>query len=305
MEDYLNLGPRSAAQDSISMEHPDFTDLDLTELDNIARQLEWDNLNAIDTMTTHFSEQSTSQQDINSNLTMEQDFSSHYHQYHTSKTFLYPPGHGSPDTSTAASVLDTPPMPDFELPADWTATWGMDTLDMNLTLSDFQLDTELQWPTMDSSWFSGGLGSVDTWTEPLQYQQPKESALSYDLPHDITISTSSTTSTSPAETTSEGTFTCSFCSFTATSITKLKTHTNKHTRPFRCTAPSCDYATAEKKSLQRHVLAKAKWDEGHRIAAETLGVREVKYRCPGVGCEYVTIREDNLRRHVAKCPAKV
>lgn len=304
MKDHLTLGPRNAAQDSISMEHTDFTELDLSELDNIARQLEWDNLTAFDTMTTHFSEQSTNQQVINLDLTMEQCFSSHYHQYTASEASFGPLAHGSPDTSTAASVLDTPPMPDFELPTGWATTWDMDTLAMNSSLSDFQLDTELQWPTMENSWLSQDLDSGAIWNQPLQYQQPKEKTFFSEVPKDAVIASSSTTSTSPAVTTPEDTFTCSFCSFTATTITKLKTHTNKHTRPFRCTAPDCDYATAEKKSLQRHLLAKAKWDEGHRVAAETLGVKEVKYRCPGVGCEYVTIREDNLRRHVAKCPAK-
>lgn len=304
MEKYLDLGPRDAARDDISMEHTEFAEVDLAEIDNIAQHLEWENLTSIDLMTTQFRGQYINQEHIDPSLTMETYLPPDDHQYSTSKTSWEPSPQGSPNTSTAASVLETPPMPDYELPADWAATWDMNTLGMFPDLLDFPLDTNIQWPTMDDFCLHGDLGSVPMWVETLQYQQPKENPFSSEVPHNVTIPSSSTTSTSPADTTSEDTFTCSFCPFTATSITKLKTHTNKHTRPFRCTAPGCDYATAEKKSLQRHVLAKAKWDEGHRVAAETLGVKEVKYRCSKEGCEYATIREDNLRRHVVKCPGK-
>ncbi|KAG6356388.1 hypothetical protein INS49_015776 [Diaporthe citri] len=95
--------------------------------------------------------------------------------------------------------------------------------------------------------------------------------------------------------------TCSHCGATFTDKTKLKVHTNKHTKPFRCAAAGCDYATAEKKSLQRHLLAKSKWDEEHRAAAQSEGVRQVKHRCPRAGCTYSTIREDNLKRHINTC----
>lgn len=46
--------------------------------------------------------------------------------------------------------------------------------------------------------------------------------------------------------------------------TKLTLHTNKHTKPFRCSssahggAGGCDAAFAEKKSLQRHLVARAR-----------------------------------------------
>lgn len=95
--------------------------------------------------------------------------------------------------------------------------------------------------------------------------------------------------------------TCSHCGATFTDKTKLKVHTNKHTKPFRCTAAGCDYATAEKKSLQRHLLAKSKWDEEHRAAARSEGVRQVRHRCPREGCTYSTVREDNLKRHMNTC----
>lgn len=96
--------------------------------------------------------------------------------------------------------------------------------------------------------------------------------------------------------------TCPYCTATFTDKTKLKLHTNKHTKPFRCSAAGCDYASAEKKSLQRHLLAKSKWDEEHRLAAQDYGLEGVKYRCPRAGCTYSTIREDNLKRHLTTCP---
>lgn len=94
---------------------------------------------------------------------------------------------------------------------------------------------------------------------------------------------------------------CPHCSDTFADKTKLKVHTNKHTKPFRCSADGCDYSTAEKKSLKRHLLAKLKWDDEHRLAAQNYGLREVKYRCSNSGCTYSTIREDNLKRHMTTC----
>lgn len=85
--------------------------------------------------------------------------------------------------------------------------------------------------------------------------------------------------------------------------TKLKFHINKHTKPFRCTVRGCDGAFAEKKSLQRHLMAKAKSDKHHHLALQTHGVKEVKHACPhaGRGCTYTTIRDDNLKRHISTC----
>lgn len=128
-------------------------------------------------------------------------------------------------------------------------------------------------------------------------------------PYSTTLSTSPTTTTSPpapsssppSQKTPTTDLTCSHCGATFTDKTKLKVHTNKHTKPFRCAAAGCDYATAEKKSLQRHLLAKSKWDEEHRAAAQTEGVRQVKHRCPREGCTYATVRDDNLKRHMNTC----
>ncbi|KAF3771387.1 hypothetical protein M406DRAFT_320792 [Cryphonectria parasitica EP155] len=99
----------------------------------------------------------------------------------------------------------------------------------------------------------------------------------------------------------EAPFDCPYCHRSFADKTKFKIHTNKHTKPFRCSAACCDYAAAEKKSLQRHLLAKSKWDEEHRRAAQSQGVENIKHRCPKQGCTYSTIREDNLKRHMSKC----
>lgn len=300
MENYRNLGPQEAARNDITMENADFIEMDPTELDHIARQVEWEILTSINTTTAQFGEDDAAQQHIILYTAMEPMIFPPGHEYDISDPIIAQPLFGSPDTSTTASILETPPMPNYELPADWAATWDMNALDMMPAILDFPLDTALDLPTMDDSWLKMELGSAAASEETLQSQLPKAPASSAQI--NQTTAASPAATNPAADTPSEG-FTCSFCPFTATSITKLKTHTNKHTLPFRCTAPGCAYATAEKKSLERHVLAKAKWDEGHRVVAERLGLKGVKYRCTGVGCEYVTIRGDNLRRHVAKCPA--
>lgn len=275
--------------------------MDLNELDEIARQLEWEISNDIDTTTTHICEDNATQQDITPGTVMEPLLSSIYREYNPSDQTLESPLFGSPDTPTTASIQDTPPMQDYETPADWAATWDTEALDMMPALLDFPLITTLEWPMLDDSWLNMELDSAVASGKTLQHQLPPK-APAYSAETVQKAALPSTSMCPPAKATASEDFSCSLCSFTATSITKLKTHINKHTRPFRCTATSCDYASAEKKSLQRHVLAKAKWDESHRVAAERLGVKEVKYRCVGVGCGYVTIREDNLRRHEVKCP---
>ncbi|KAJ4413673.1 hypothetical protein N0V82_008402 [Gnomoniopsis sp. IMI 355080] len=300
MEYYLNFGTQRAAHKDNDMGNPEFVEMNLDELDEIARQLEWDISNDIDITTTHICEDNTTQEHTIPGAVMEPWLSSHCCEYNPSDTTLESPLFGSPDTPTTASLHETPAMQDYETPGDWAASWDTDALGIIPALLDFPLVTELEWPMLDDSWLNVEFDSAAAWEEPLQHQlAPRGYASSAET--NAAVSSTAMCPASKASTSED--FNCSFCSFTATSITKLKTHINKHTRPFRCTAPSCDYATAEKKSLQRHVLAKAKWDEGHRMAAEGLGVKEIKYRCIGAGCGYVTIREDNLRRHEAKCPA--
>lgn len=115
-----------------------------------------------------------------------------------------------------------------------------------------------------------------------------------------------TTQKTPTETdkSTNNDLTCSHCGATFTEKTKLKVHTNKHTKPFRCTAAGCDYAAAEKKSLHRHLQGKSDWDEEHRAAARRGGVPLVKHRCPREGCTYATFRDDNLKRHMNTCAAQ-
>ena len=110
-----------------------------------------------------------------------------------------------------------------------------------------------------------------------------------------------TPSSSSSQTTHTTNLICSHCGARFTDKTKLKVHTNKHTKPFRCTVAGCGYKAAEKKSLERHMLAQAKRNEEHRAAARSGGVRQVRHSCPGKGCTYVTDREDNLKRHMNTC----
>lgn len=107
--------------------------------------------------------------------------------------------------------------------------------------------------------------------------------------------------TAIATTVASTNLTCPHCGAEYTEKTKLKVHTNKHTKPFRCTAEGCGYATAEKKSLQRHLVARSKFDEEHRLAARSEGVRAVRRGCARPGCTYTTVREDNLNRHMRTC----
>lgn len=119
---------------------------------------------------------------------------------------------------------------------------------------------------------------------------------------------------------------CPHCALPLPTPTKLKIHINKHTKPFRCPAvvlsptddpyttttinQRCPYATAEKKSLRRHLLARSRYDEAHRAAAAdprhgVAGRAAERRACPGraAGCTYATVREDNLKRHLGTCGA--
>lgn len=114
----------------------------------------------------------------------------------------------------------------------------------------------------------------------------------------------STSAPSGSNTSSHANHICPHCgSGPFPDITKFKLHTNKHTKPFRCTAHGCDDAFAEKKGLQRHLRVKAGWDDHHLLALEDHGLKVVKFACPhaGRGCTYMTIRDDNLKRHISTC----
>ncbi|KAJ4388607.1 hypothetical protein N0V93_006065 [Gnomoniopsis smithogilvyi] len=300
MEDYLSMEPQTSAHDNINIEDTTIHGMDLAQIKHLARQIEWDMLNGIDTPAFHNFEDDATTQHIMQSTVMESSLSSYSHEDGSSDTTIEPMLFGSPDTSTPVSILESPTMTDYVLPVDLVATWDTHALDMMSPLLDFTFGTAPEWPLMDNSWLNEELASAAASGEVLQYQLPKAPTSFADTNQNAAASAAPISSASePAS----ADFTCSICSFTAASNTKLKTHINKHTLPFRCTAPRCTYAAAEKKSLQRHLLAQAKWDESHRVAAKRCGVKEVTYSCTGAGCEYVTIREDNLSRHVAKCPA--
>lgn len=281
--------------------------MNLAELGRLAGQLEWDMLagmNTTYTATSDASEQTTHHHTI-PGPALEPSLFSQYPKDDMQPRLLQNPD----NNTTASSIIETPPISDHELPAGSTIMWDLNTLDTLMVPELFAspLDTTPEWSVM-GDWRVDDSHLATAWNwcfGDLEQEHPLRMACtaSAETRFNSAPRVPTRATSSPSNTTTEH-LACSFCTFTAVSITKLKTHTNKHTRPFRCTAPSCAYATAEKRSLQRHMLAKAKFDEGHRLAAEGLGVREVKYRCSGVGCDYVTIREDNLKRHVGNCPAR-
>lgn len=298
MENHQNLGPLYAAHHhSDNMEH---TEPNLMRTDLVS-QLEWEILfgDANNTMDTQ---------------TYPSPFHEHPEEIHFPEPETVPSSlaqslQASPATMTD-SILETPPMPDYELPPDLVALWSDEAWD---SIPDFEtlypLDTSFDWP-LPETWMGNGLdcsastvptGSIWDDSFPQMADSPNLN-LTLPLPAPPPPAASPESSAKIEKPTTD-THSCATCAATFTSITKLNTHTYKHTKPFRCTAPDCDYAGAEKKSLQRHVAARAKWDEGHRVAAEGLGVKDRRYRCERVGCEYVTIREDNLRRHATTCLA--
>lgn len=136
---------------------------------------------------------------------------------------------------------------------------------------------------------------LTTQPPPVATAQPTQTAPSPSSPPQNTTTTITTTTTG---------LTCPHCNTTLPDKTKLKVHTNKHTKPFRCSAAGCNYATAEKKSLQRHLLARSRWDAAHAEAARGQGVSRVRHACPREGCTYATVREDNLKRHMGTCCAR-
>lgn len=193
-----------------------------------------------------------------------------------------------------------------ELALDIPLEWSLPALEQMTTHMQLEPISALQ----DSTW---------SWDEYLPYnhssnhQNPSNipattpTGLEASTPEFLSTSqcssSSSPSSFSTASPSPTNNLTCAHCAATFTDKTKLKIHTNKHTKPFRCTATGCDYATAEKKTLERHVIAKARWDGHHQAAADAAGVREMRRRCPNAvrGCTYVTSRKDNLGRHISTC----
>ncbi|CAN8096244.1 unnamed protein product [Discula destructiva] len=299
MQHHHNRGARHAAyQDEVDyLQIGDRETNQLAEIDHVIAQFDWEFLNG-ETRQDVDMQPCTHQYFENRDTFLEADVDL---QLSTQSTLQ------SPQTMTD-SLLDTQIIPYYEPSADIAYMCSNSALSMMPDLSPdllgFTFDTSFAWDTaltqleMDAALDrnSSDISSTmrdDCFPQSEHFIQPNASS---PPPHP----SRSALHAVPA---SQQAYICTTCSATFPSIIKLKTHTNKHTKPFRCTAPLCAYASAEKKSLQRHVLARKKWDEGHRVAAEDLSVKEVKYRCARDGCEYVTIREDNLRRHVGKCLA--
>lgn len=233
-------------------------------------------------------------------------------------------GYASPSSMTTASTNQSPVVPQLDYDMSFSGASSMDDPESLFPeLMDHSIIMQPDWMGAMPEGYSGPFSNSHNAQPKVPSMYPIDSQLYPTATPETTIYSSNptfepypttqpppatvqTSQPTPEQSSSQTTttttdLTCSHCGATFTDKTKLKVHTNKHTKPFRCTAAGCDYATAEKKSLQRHLLAKSKWDEEHRAAAQSEGVRQVKHRCPREGCTYSTIREDNLKRHVNTC----
>lgn len=244
--------------------------------------------------------------------------------YSISQSSPYAPqptlGSPSAPSLTTGSLTESPPSFEYDLPADMASF--DDTVPMVFPdLTDVCLDGP-QWPTHTLDWTAAGPMCDAFSLSPLDEGfQNDDSLLHHAQPFPVILpgrGNASGASLLPAAgspympgvtlpsahaSSSSETLACPHCGVVLADRTKLKIHTNKHTKPFRCAAPRCAYAAAEKKSLKRHLSANARWDEDHRAAAEAYGVREVRHLCPNArrGCTYATTREDNLHRHFSTC----
>jgi len=77
------------------------------------------------------------------------------------------------------------------------------------------------------------------------------------------------------------------CAHTTTNKSSFKLHLKQHADKLQC--PHCDYKTALKQTLQRHIKIQ------HGDAEE--------FHCVHAHCEYKTKYIDNLRRHIKTCTA--
>lgn len=236
-----------------------------------------------------------------------------------------PSGYASPSSMTTGSTDQSPLVPlldyDMSFPTaptmddpeslfpelmdhyinmspDWVGTMPEGYSGPFLTAGDTQLKVASLYPT-DSQLYPTAAPDTTTYNSTTYHTTQPPSATAQ--PPQPTQPPPPPPPPSSSQKTTTTDLTCTHCGATFTDKTKLKVHTNKHTKPFRCAAAGCDYATAEKKSLQRHLLARSKWDDEHRTAARSEGVRPVRHRCPREGCTYATVREDNLKRHMNTC----
>lgn len=276
---------------------PAHTDLDLDEIDKIICQLQAENSLYGDDMANLLG------------------LAPHFGTSQPCSAFLLQSLQDSPPAPSLSTSLmtESPLMPEYESPADLASLGGNDPMMMLFPdQMGIPLDIPVEWPmsalewTVDQPAACDGLGwsweGLQNDGSSQQHHPHPASAASLSPDTNAVVDSSPLP---PAASSASNTLACAHCGASFTDRTKLKIHTNKHTKPFRCTAPRCDYATAEKKSLQRHLVAKARWDEDHRLAADANGVREVKHKCHNAarGCTYATIRDDNLKRHASTCMA--
>ncbi|KUI54657.1 Zinc finger X-linked protein ZXDB [Cytospora mali] len=294
--------------------------IDQAQIDQVLREIEWEaqthptgaDYAVPNTINTHYT-----------NLPGYVAFEDH---------FSPPSRLESPGSMTTGSTNPSPLVPLLDYDFGFDSASAKDHTQLILPdLISYPVTMQGEWPAVglgdaqdfDMTAFSGSTASLGSGTslpslleDALQQTPPAWDALNTNYcpryiyntepgpstPAPVNPPAPSCVSESPSSTSQQKPLlACPHCPITFTDKTKLKIHTNKHTKPFRCSAAGCDYSTAEKKSLQRHLLAKSKWDEEHRIAAHNYGLRDVKYRCSREGCTYSTIREDNLKRHMTTC----
>lgn len=152
---------------------------------------------------------------------------------------------------------------DFVLPDDFSA--------QHLAVPELDLPSDL-----DTAWGSS----------PEEFLSPHEP-------------TASSPSAGPSDQTCR--FKCAFCSASFQTKPKLNVHVKKHTKPHKCPVAGCGYEAAEKKSLERHIISRAKWDADHA----GVGLQGLQYSCRvDAACTYSSSREDNRNRHEKRCPRR-
>lgn len=211
----------------------------------------------------------------------------------------------APSTEDPESLFPELMDHNINMNAEWVGSSPEGYGDPFLTSGDAQLKVSSLYPT------DGQLYPTASPQTTIYTSSPAPARSSYPTTQQQPPATAQSTQTAPSSptpqkqtTTTTTGLTCPHCNATLPDKTKLKVHTNKHTKPFRCSAEGCGYATAEKKSLQRHLLARSRWDAGHAEAARGQGVTRTRHACPREGCTYATVREDNLKRHMVTCCAR-
>lgn len=297
MEAYSSLGPH---------EVPTLTDIqfDENEIDQIIQQMQFQNsLLSLGQISTY---------PVATHATRTESAMFHPSSAFSSQSTSF----NSPlaPSLTASSLTESPVMPEYDFPAEMALLTDDEP---QIAFPDLEMNFPLEWSTAVPSWADNELGcdipallwdqihaDVD-FSQPQPEHAPSDAYTKASSPTVATAPVSTLTAVKTPSISTNNILTCPHCAQGPfPNQNKLRIHINKHTKPFRCTAPACDYAAAEKKSLQRHLLARSKYDEEHRAAAEQVELgRAARHRCPNTWCTYATIRDDNLKRHVSTCAA--